>query len=126
MCFVKILGLQVLYVQTGLILLGQDMPARAWGCENVGELDHVITILDAGYHQFGGGSPPEMVVQAVQGGSVTEDRIDESIRRMLEEKFALGLFEHKGFVDLDRAATLSAICASCKYVRIPSAALLPV
>lgn len=69
------------------------------GCENLGELERVVTILDAGCHQFGGESPPEMVVQAVQDGSVTEDRIDESIRRMLQEKFALGLFDDKRFVE---------------------------
>ena len=37
-----------------------------------------------------------------KAGRVTEDRIDESARRLLRQKFVLGLFEHP-FVDEDRA-----------------------
>jgi beta-glucosidase len=42
------------------------------------------------------------LIQLVRDGDVTEDRIDESVRRILVLKFRLGLFEHP-YADLDRA-----------------------
>jgi beta-glucosidase len=83
-------------------ILGQDMPARAWGCEHLSELERVVKILDAGCDQFGGESRPELVVQAVSAGLVSQARIDQSVGRLLTEKFALGLFD-KPFVDVDEA-----------------------
>ncbi|KAH8681947.1 periplasmic beta-glucosidase precursor [Xylariales sp. PMI_506] len=91
---------------TDTVLQGQDMPARAWGCEHLSELERVIKILNAGCDQFGGESRPELVVQAVKEGFITEARINESICRILTEKFALGLFDDKRFVDAGRAAEI--------------------
>ncbi|MGW4986477.1 glycoside hydrolase family 3 C-terminal domain-containing protein [Streptomyces mirabilis] len=45
---------------------------------------------------------PEVIVELVRSGRVTEERVDESVRRLLREKFTLGLFE-KPYVDPDRA-----------------------
>jgi beta-glucosidase len=42
------------------------------------------------------------VVELVRSGRVSEDRIDESVRRLLREKFVLGLFDQP-FLDVDRA-----------------------
>jgi beta-glucosidase len=42
-------------------------------------------------------------VQLVEQGRISEDRIDVSVRRLLREKFVLGLFDDP-YVDLDRAA----------------------
>ncbi|KAL3448300.1 glycoside hydrolase superfamily [Aspergillus insuetus] len=83
-------------------IMGQDMPARAWGCENLSELQRVKNILDAGCDQFGGESRPELVIQLVQDGLIPESRIDESVRRILREKFLLGLFEQP-FIDPNAA-----------------------
>lgn len=88
---------------TDAIIAGQDMPARAWGCEHLSELERLVKILDAGCDQVGGESRPELVVQAVVQGLVSESRVDESVRRVLKEKFALGLFDDKRFVDEERA-----------------------
>lgn len=90
---------------TDVVLLGQDMPARAWGCENLSELERVIKIIDAGCDQFGGESRPELVIEAVRSGLVEESRIDQSVRRLLTEKFVLGLFDDRRFVDVEKAAT---------------------
>ncbi|OQU97537.1 Glycosyl hydrolase family 3 domain-containing protein [Cladophialophora immunda] len=87
---------------TDATILGQDMPARAWGCEQLSEIERVVKILDAGCDQFGGESRPELVVEAVHKGLVSESRIDQSVRRLLTEKFALGLFDAP-FVDVDEA-----------------------
>ncbi|MEU2865559.1 hypothetical protein ACIQWL_28095 [Streptomyces mirabilis] len=35
---------------------------------------------------------PEVIVELVRSGRATEERVDESVRRLLREKFTLGLF----------------------------------
>ncbi len=69
-------------------------PARAWGVEKLSPEERVKKIIDAGVDQFGGESCPELVVKLVKEGKVSEKRIDESIRRLLRQKFQLGLFEN--------------------------------
>lgn len=86
-------------------ILGQDMPARAWGCEELSEVDRVKKILDAGCDQLGGESRTELVIQLVESGQVPESRIDDSVRRILKEKFDLGLFDNP-FIDVDAAASI--------------------
>lgn len=104
------LGFQgIVVTDWGLItdtnILGQDMPARAWGLENTTEIERVVRILDAGCDQFGGENRTELIVQAVEEGLVLEERLDISVRRLLREKFVLGLFENP-FVDPEAAQTI--------------------
>jgi beta-glucosidase len=73
-------------------------PARAWGVENLTPVERVRKILDAGVDQFGGENCPELVLQLVKEGKITEARIDSSVRRLLTQKFELGLFDNP-FVD---------------------------
>jgi len=77
-------------------------PARAWGVEKLSAIDRVKKILDAGVDQFGGESCPELVVQLVKEGRLTEPRIDSSARRLLRQKFQLGLFD-RPFIDAEAA-----------------------
>jgi beta-glucosidase len=84
------------------VILGQPMPARAWGVEHLSELDRAQRIIDAGCDQFGGESRPELVVELVRSRRVSEARIDRSVRRLLREKFLLGLFD-RPFLDVDHA-----------------------
>ncbi len=72
---------------------GEPMPARAWGIEELSPSERVARALEAGVDQFGGESCPELVVQLVRSGAVTEGRLDVSVRRLLREKFVLGLFD---------------------------------
>lgn len=90
---------------TDTSIMGQDMPARAWGLEHLDELSRVERILQAGCDQFGGEARPELVVELVEQGRITEDRIDASVRRLLREKFVLGLFEQP-YVDVDAASRI--------------------
>ncbi|MEJ2735910.1 MAG: glycoside hydrolase family 3 N-terminal domain-containing protein, partial [Anaerolineae bacterium] len=87
----------------GLItdLVGGDFvwPARAWGVEHLTEAERVKKAIDAGVDQFGGESRPELVVRLVEDGQITEARIDESVRRLLRQKFQLGLFDNP-FIDI--------------------------
>lgn len=73
-------------------------PARAWGVEHLSEAGRVRKALEAGVDQFGGESRPELVVELVEAGVVPEARIDRSVRRLLRQKFQLGLFDNP-FVD---------------------------
>ncbi|KAI1205126.1 glycoside hydrolase family 3 protein [Annulohypoxylon truncatum] len=82
---------------------GQYMPARAWGVESLSELERAARILDAGCDQFGGETRPELIAELVRTGVVSESRIDVSVRKLLREKFVLGLFDNP-FVDADAAS----------------------
>jgi len=73
-------------------------PARAWGAESLTPVERVKKIIDAGVDQFGGENCPELVIQLVKEGKLTEARIDSSVRRLLTQKFELGLFDNP-FVD---------------------------
>ena len=51
-------------------------------------------MIEAGVDQFGGEACPELIVELVRAGKVPEERIDESVSRLLREKFTLGLFDN--------------------------------
>lgn len=86
------------------VVQGLPFPARAWGVEHLPEIERVQQVIDAGCDQFGGESRPELIVELVRQGRVSEERIDQSVRRLLRVKFALGLFENP-FVDEEEAAS---------------------
>jgi beta-glucosidase len=88
---------------TDSTIMGQPMPARAWGVEHLDELSRVEMILNAGCDQLGGEARPELVIKLVELGRISEERIDVSVRRLLREKFILGLFDNP-YVDPDHAA----------------------
>ncbi len=95
-------------------------PARAWGVEHLTEPERVLKALDAGVDQFGGESHPEFVLELLQSGRLSEERLDQSVRRLLKLKFQLGLFDNP-FVDetqvpqiLGDPAVLAASVASQK------------
>jgi beta-glucosidase len=73
-------------------------PARAWGVEHLSEAQRVLKVLEAGVDQFGGESRTDLVLELVESGRLSEERIDQSVRRLLRQKFQLGLFENP-FVD---------------------------
>lgn len=83
-------------------IFGQPFPARAWGVEDLTPRERMLKVLDAGVDQFGGEDCPELLLELIADGSVSEDRLDISARRILREKFELGLFETP-FVDEDAA-----------------------
>ncbi len=83
--------------------IGDLGTARAWGVEHLGREDRAAAVIEAGADQFGGEACTEVLVSLVRSGRVSEARIDQSARRLLRVKFALGLFDRR-FVDEDHAA----------------------
>jgi beta-glucosidase len=76
-------------------------PARAWGVENLSAEERVLKAITAGVDQFGGENVPELVVKLVLDGKLSQKRLDESARRLLRQKFQLGLFDDP-FVDVSK------------------------
>ncbi|MCY1295966.1 Beta-glucosidase BoGH3B [compost metagenome] len=74
---------------------GEPFPARAWGVEHLSPKERMKKALDAGIDQFGGEACPELLVELVKSGDVSEERLDASARRLLKEKFLLGLFDNR-------------------------------
>jgi len=77
-------------------------PARAWGVENLNTEERVQRIIDAGVDQFGGEDIPAVVVKLVKEKKISEARIDSSVKRLLRQKFELGLFDNP-YVDETKA-----------------------
>lgn len=84
---------------------GTVWPARAWGVENLSTEDRVKKIIDVGVDQFGGENIPEIIVKLVKDGKIPEKRIDSSVRRLLRQKFELGLFDNP-FIDEPKATEI--------------------
>ncbi len=83
-------------------VMGEFWAARSWGVEHLSRPERAKKALDAGVDQFGGESCPEVVVELVRTGQLPESRLDRSVRRLLREKFRLGLFDQP-FIDPDAA-----------------------
>jgi len=80
---------------TGFSLFGKMLiEAKAWGVENLTPIERMKVALAAGVDQFGGETCVDLLIQLVQSGRISEERIDQSVRRILKEKFVLGLFEN--------------------------------
>ena len=71
---------------------------RHWGVDDLSISERYEKSINAGVDQYGGENKPEYVVDLVNEGKISEERIDQSVRRILTNKFELGLFENP-FVD---------------------------
>ncbi len=74
--------------------------------------DRYLLAINAGIDQFGGESDPTPVIELVKEGKVSEERIDQSVRKLLKLKFQLGLFESP-YVDPAKAQQIVG-CAEFK------------
>lgn len=77
--------------------------AMPWGVERLSKRARFVKAVRAGVDQFGGVEDADMLVQAVRAGELTAARLDASVRRIMRQKFALGLFENP-YVDTVAAA----------------------
>jgi beta-glucosidase len=90
---------------------GSVFAAKCWGVENLGVEERLVKIVEAGCDQLGGEELPEVLVELVRSGRISEERIDESVRRLLRDKFRLGLFDDP-YVDPDEAER---VCGSPEF-----------
>ncbi|MBL7813945.1 MAG: glycoside hydrolase family 3 C-terminal domain-containing protein [Saprospiraceae bacterium] len=73
-----------------------------WGVENLSILERYQKAIDCGVDIFSGSADPALLLETVKKGMVSETRINESVARLLREKFELGLFENP-YVDVEKA-----------------------
>jgi len=78
----------------GIISDSKIKEASAWGVEDLSPKQRIKKVLDAGCDQIGGDYVPELIVELVESGELTEERIDISVKRILRDKFRLGLFDN--------------------------------
>ena len=84
----------VICTDWGIITDSKMGEARAWGVEDLTPSQRINKVIAAGCDQFGGEFVPELIVELVESGQLSEARIDESVRRILRDKFTLGLFDN--------------------------------
>ena len=74
---------------------------RHWGVGDLSIEERYIKAIDAGIDQFGGEKDTEVVIELVKKGLIPLSRIDASVKRILKNKFDLGLFDNP-YVEVDR------------------------
>lgn len=73
-----------------------------WGVESLTKEQRFVKAIHAGIDQFGGVTDSDIITGAVEKGLVSESRINQSAKRILMQKFELGLFEQP-YVDAAKA-----------------------
>ena len=73
---------------------------RHWGVGDLSIEERYKKSLQAGIDQYGGENNPSYILNLVENNNVSEQRINESVRKILINKFELGLFDNP-YVDED-------------------------
>ncbi len=76
-----------------------------WGAEDLDIYERYQKTINAGVDLFSGNADPTYLLETVKKGMIPEERIDESIKRLLKEKFELGIFENP-YVDEETAGSV--------------------
>ncbi len=76
-----------------------------WGAENMTIPERYKRTLEAGVNLYSGTADPSLLLATVKSGTVDMQLINNSVDRLLMEKFELGLFENP-YVDEDAAEKL--------------------
>lgn len=83
--------------------ISPDFPAKAWGLEHLSAPERALASLRAGADQFGGENCTHLIAELLETGQLTEQELEGSLRRILEQKFRLGLFDENRWVDPEQA-----------------------
>lgn len=73
-----------------------------WGAENLSIMERYKKTMEAGVNLYSGSADPTPLLQTVKTGMVDMKLVNNSVYRLLMEKFELGLFENP-YVDEDAA-----------------------
>jgi len=76
-----------------------------WGVENLTKQERYKKAIEAGVNLFSGESDPAMLLEVIHKGMVDMSYIDNSVIRLLNEKFEMGLFENP-YVDVNSAEAI--------------------
>ena len=67
---------------------------RHWGVGNLSIEDRYLKSIDAGIDQYGGESDTSILKNLVKKNKISLKRIDDSVKKILMNKFLLGLFDN--------------------------------
>jgi beta-glucosidase len=81
---------------------GTDDIAMSWGAMEMSRTDRFAKAINAGVDQVGGTEDVSALLEAEKSGKLSEVRMREAAKRILVQKFAIGLFENPY---VDAAAT---------------------
>ncbi|MGK5531590.1 glycoside hydrolase family 3 protein [Streptomyces sp. URMC 129] len=84
---------------------GSSTGGKPWGVEHLSVRERFVKAIGAGVDQLGGTSEAGRIVEAVRAGELAERRLDESVHRVLTQKFRQGLFENP-YRDAEEAARI--------------------
>ena len=76
-----------------------------WGAENLTIMERYKRTMEAGVNLYSGSADPTPLLQTVKTGMVDMKLVNNSVYRLLMEKFELGLFENP-YVDVEAAEKL--------------------
>lgn len=74
-----------------------------WGVEDMERQDRAAKAINSGTDIIADTNEVEWVIQAIDEGKVSMDRIDEAVARLAVEMFELGIFDNKTYVDPQEA-----------------------
>ncbi|TQI78520.1 beta-glucosidase [Serratia fonticola] len=77
----------------------------SWGVETLTRQERVVKAVEAGIDQFGGTTDSSDLIAAINEQQLPIATIDASVKRILQQKFELGLFE-KPYVDETQAVKI--------------------
>jgi beta-glucosidase len=78
------------------------LTSMPWGVEKLTKKERYKKAIEAGVNIFSGESDPKLLIEIIDSGMIDKSLIDNSVLRLLNEKFTLGLFENP-YVDVDYA-----------------------
>jgi len=74
----------------------------SWGVEKLSQEQRFVKAIKAGVDQFGGVADPKPIIHAVTTRQLPQQDVDNAVIKIMEQKFATGLFESP-FVDVSIA-----------------------
>ena len=80
--------------------------SSAWGVIDLTMEERFAKGIEAGIDQFGGVENTHALASVITKGMISEERIDNSVRHIMKQKFLLGLFENS-LVNIKQVANLA-------------------
>ena len=68
--------------------------ATGWGVQDISRPARFALAMSVGVDQFGGVNDTAPILEAIQAGLISEDRINESVVRILTKSFRTGIFDN--------------------------------